>query len=150
MIYPAIYCFDVDDTLAFSGAIRPGAVSMNDVMKLRNQGCITGICGNYDAIIPKFKDWFNYFSFYGPAWPGITKLNRTDNKHNQLLNIKEHIQAERYVMVGNRRGDPNAHGGSQDDIQARLAGWEFIEESKFGSLRQVPVPGDRGYKIRRG
>lgn len=134
-IAKAVYAFDVDDTLAFSGAGKPGAVTLNDVMLLRNSGIVTGICGNYNAIIPVCKDWYQYFSFYGPQWPGITKLNRTLNKHKMLMQIKELIRAEKYVMVGNKRGDPMAHPGSQDDVQARLAGWEFIPEGKFGSLK---------------
>lgn len=135
VIFKAVYAFDVDDCLSFNGAKYPGAVSLNDVMKLRNQGIITGICGNYNAIIPFLKDWYQYFSFFGPYWPGITKLNRTSNKNKQLSQLKELIRAEKYVMVGNKRGDPLANPGSQDDVQARLAGWEFKPQDTFGSLR---------------
>jgi hypothetical protein len=131
IIYKAVYAFDVDDTLAFEGAILPGNVIISDVARLRTQRCITGLCGNYEAIIPRFKDWFQYFSFYGPAWPGITKLNRTLNKNNMLREIMNTIRAEKYIMVGNKRNDPDAHPGSQDDVQAKLAGWDFIEESKW-------------------
>lgn len=134
-IAKAVYAFDIDDTLAFTGAKRPGSVTLMDVMKLRNQGIVTGICGNYKIIMDTYKDWYQYFSFYGPAWPGITELNRTPSKDKHLKGVKELIRAEKYVMVGNKATDKGVHAGSQDDVYARRAGWEFIDQEKFGSIR---------------
>jgi hypothetical protein len=135
MIYKAVWAFDVDDTLRFEGAPFPGNVIIADIARLRSEGNITGICGNWQVVLDHFRNWYLYFSFFGPFGPGITKLNRTLHKHEQLKDLKTVIRADRYIMVGNRRGDPDAHPGSQDDSQARLAGWDFIEEGDWQKIK---------------
>jgi hypothetical protein len=75
--------------------------------------------------------WYQFFSFFGPT--KLLSAKPADHmwKHVQLIDLKEDLKAERYVMVGNKRGDPKARPGSQDDVQAKLAGWEFIREIDF-------------------
>jgi hypothetical protein len=122
---------NVDDTLAIQGAPFPGPVILNDVMQLRNEGCITGICGNYIVAMKFFPDWYKFFSFYGPTRLLSPKPAAHQYKHLQLIDIKEDILAEKYVMVGNKRGDSKARIGSQDDVQSKLAGWIFVREEDF-------------------
>lgn len=130
-LYRAVYAFDVDDTLAIQGAPFPGPVILNDVYKLRSEGIVTGICGNFQVLFKFMPMWFQFFSFYGPT--KLISPRPADHlyKHVQLIDIKDDMPAEKYVMVGNKRGDPNVRPGSQDDVQAKLAGWEFLREVDF-------------------
>lgn len=132
MIYPAIYAFDIDDTLAMQGAPFPGPVTLDSILQLRQQGIPTGVCGNFIVLMKVLPDWWKYFSFYGPEeLTGTSLLAHHQYKHYQLIRIAKVMKAQRYVMVGNRRGDPKVRSGSQDDVQARLAKWNFIDETSF-------------------
>jgi hypothetical protein len=77
--------------------------------------------------------WYQFFSFFGPT--KLLSAKPADHmwKHVQLIDLKEDLKAERYVMVGNRRGNPRARPGSQDDVQAKLAGWSFLTETEFAN-----------------
>jgi hypothetical protein len=130
-IYPVVWMFDCDDTLAIQGAPFPGPVILNDIMTLRNEGCITGICGNYVVAMKFFPDWYKFFSMYGPTKLLSPKPAEAQYKHLQLIDIRDDIVAARYVMVGNKRGAPGVRPTSQDNIQAKLAGWEFLSETEF-------------------
>jgi hypothetical protein len=130
-IAPGILACDVDDTLAIQGAPFPGPVILNDIMIMRNQGWITGICGNFQVLFKFFPDWYKFFSFYGPTKLLSPKPADHMYKHVQLIDIKDDMLAERYVMVGNKRGTPGVRTGSMDDVQSKLAGWEFIREEDF-------------------
>lgn len=130
-LYKAIYAFDVDDTLALQGAPFPGPVTINDIVRLRGERVITGICGNFQILFRYFPDWYQYFSFYGPTKLISPRPAAHEYKHLQLMDIREDLQAEKYVMVGNKRGDPKVRPGSQDDVQAKLAQWTFISETDF-------------------
>lgn len=130
-IYKAVVAFDVDDTLAIQGAPFPGPVILDDVMKLRHEGCVTGVCGNFYVLFKFFPQWYLFFSFFGPTKLLSPKPAHSPYKHLQLADLREDVPAERYIMVGNKRGDPNVRPQSQDDVQAKLAGWEFIKEDAF-------------------
>lgn len=131
ILYKAVYAFDVDDTLAIQGAPFPGPVTINDIGRLRSERIITGICGNFQVLFRYFPDWYQYFSFYGPTKLISAQVASHQYKHLQLNDIRTDLPAEKYVMVGNRRGDPKVRPHSQDDVQARLAGWNFISETDF-------------------
>jgi hypothetical protein len=80
-----------------------------------------------------FPDWYKFFSFYGPTRLLSPKPAAHQYKHLQLIDIKEDILAEKYVMVGNKRGSSWARPQSQDDVQARLANWKFLTETEFAN-----------------
>ncbi len=127
----------VDDTLALQGAPRPGPVTLNDILTLRLQGIPTGVCGNFLVLFKVYPDWWKFFSFYGPTeLVGVSLVAHHQYKHLDLLRIAKALPASRYVMVGNKQGDPNVAPKSQDDIQARLAKWEFIKERDFANGRR--------------
>lgn len=132
-IVKAVYAFDVDDTLALQGAPFPGPVILNDIARLRSERIVTGICGNFQVLFKFFPDWYQYFSFYGPTQldAHLGMVAHHQYKHLQMIGITKDIAALKYVMVGNKRGDPKARPGSQDDVQARLANWKFISETDF-------------------
>jgi hypothetical protein len=133
-LYPVCYSFDVDDTLAIQGSPYPGPVTIYSVIELRNQGSPTGICGNFLNLFKYYPDAWKYFSFFQPTeLQGSSILAHHEYKHLALIRIKQYIKASRYVMVGNRRGDPKVRPGSQDDVQAGLAKWEFIPEREFAA-----------------
>jgi hypothetical protein len=131
-MYPAIFTFDVDDTLAFQNAPYPGPVTLNSVLELRQQGIPTGICGNFLNLFKYLPEWWKYFSWFGPAeLTGTSLMAHHQYKHYELMRIAKSMKASRYVMVGNKRGDPKARPGSQDDVQAKLAHWYFLTETEF-------------------
>jgi len=132
-ILKAVYAFDVDDTLGVQGAPFPGPVTLNAIAQLRAERILTGICGNFEVLFKFYPDWFQFFSFYGPTQldAHLGMVAHHQFKHLQLIGITKDIRADKYVMVGNARGNPKARPGSQDDVQARLADWKFISESDF-------------------
>lgn len=133
-IYPAVVAFDCDDTLAINGAPFPGPVALNDLAALRANGVITGICGNFLNFYKYFPDGWKITSFYGPQeLTGTSLLAHHQYKHYELIRVMKTFPAEAYVLVGNRRGDPEARPGSQDDVQAKLAGWKFISEKEWAA-----------------
>ena len=131
-MYSTVWAFDVDDSLNFQGAPHPGPIPIYQVIELRNQGMPTGICGNFLNLLKYFPDAWKYFSFFQPTeLQGTSVLAHHQYKHLALIRIAKIMPAKRYIMVGNKMGDPNVRPGSQDDVQARLAKWEFIKESDF-------------------
>ena len=112
---------------------------MRDLIHLKNQGHVIGLCGNYYVGLKRWPDALRYISFWGPQ--------HHDNKAVYLGAIKMDIQRTQpqytdFVMVGNRRQDAimggmvNGHrvaGTSQDDGWARLAGWRFVREVDFAA-----------------
>ena len=112
-----IYAFDVDDTLEVSG----GPISIVSVGKLKPEGHIVGLNGNWAVVVQSVPLWHRIFSFVGPM--EISK----DTFLNQL---KTYIPADDYIMVGNIKG---VSGGSDDEGAANLAGWRFIKESDFAA-----------------
>ena len=110
-----VYAFDVDHTLELSA----GPVRFADVVKLREDGHIVGICGNWGAVTRFVGGWHNLFSFIGPI--GSTKAD-------MLGQLATYIPAEEHIMVGN---DPSVFGQSADSDAAAQAGWRFIREEAF-------------------
>ncbi len=110
-----VYAFDVDHTLELSA----GPVRFADVVKLREDGHIVGICGNWGAVTRFVGGWHNLFSFIGPI--GSTKAD-------MLVQLATYIPAEEHIMVGN---DPSVFGQSADSDAAAQAGWRFIREEAF-------------------
>ena len=110
-----IYAFDVDDTLEISA----GPVSIESIGTLKVEGHIVGLNGNWAVAVQKLLDWHYLFSFIGPM---------EMSKHAFLSQIKAHVPADDYVMVGNILGI----SGASDDLGAAIsAGWRFIKESDF-------------------
>ena len=62
-----VYAFDVDETLEVSN----GPVKLFDLVKLREQGHIVGLCGNWAMVTLHCPDWHHICSFVGPC--GIEK-----------------------------------------------------------------------------
>ena len=112
-----IYAFDVDDTLELSG----GPVSIRSVRRLRDQGNIVGLNGNWAVIVQAVPLWHRIFSFLGPM---------DIAKDTFLTQLKTYIRAEEYIMVGNIKG---VSGASDDEGAAAVAGWRFIKESDFAA-----------------
>ena len=111
-----IYAFDVDETLEVSG----GPVKINDLVTLKKEGHILGICGNFAVGTHGIPSWAQLFSFLGPM--GMTKAGFLDQ-------IRTYVPpAEEYVMVGN---DDRYFGQSKDKQAADEAGWRFIREYAF-------------------
>lgn len=136
-MYAAVYAFDVDDTLAIGNAPFPGPVQIYQVIELRNQNIPTGICGNFLNLFKYLPDAWKYFSFFQPTeLQGTSLLAHHQYKHLALIRLAKVMPAQRYIMVGNKLGDPKARPGSQDDRQAQLAKWEFISETDFANGRR--------------
>ena len=75
---------------------------MRDLIRLKNEGNVIGICGNYYVALKRWPDALRYISFWGPHYH--------DNKAAYLGTIKMDIQRTQphytdFVMVGNRRND---------------------------------------------
>src|SRR5437773_8386089 len=115
-----VYAFDVDHTLELSA----GPVRFADVVRLREDGHIVGICGNWGAVTRFVGGWHNLFSFIGPI--GSTKAD-------MLVQLATYIPAEEHIMVGN---DPSVFGQSADSDTAAQAGWLH---SRGGLCRGRPV-----------
>lgn len=131
-MYAAVYAFDVDDTLAIQGLPFPGPVALYQIVELRNKGIPTGICGNFINLYKYFPDAWKFFSFIQPTeLQGGSILAHHQYKHLALIRTAAIMKANRYVMVGNRMGDPKVRPGSQDDVQAKMAKWDFINETDF-------------------
>ena len=112
-----IYAFDIDDTLEISA----GPVSIASINRLRQEGNILGLNGNWAVAVQRVYDWHSLFSFIGPM---------EMSKHAFLSQIKTYVRADEYVMVGNILG---VSGASDDQGAAALAGWRFIKESEFAA-----------------
>jgi hypothetical protein len=112
-----IYAFDVDDTLEVSA----GPVTISSVLTLRNEGNIVGLNGNWAVAVRNLPMWHHIFSFIGPM---------EMSKHVFLTQLKTHIPADEYIMVGNILG---VSGASDDQGAATLARWRFIKETDFAA-----------------
>ena len=89
------------------------------MMKLRIQGEIVGLCGNWAAFCQRVSGWQHLISFMNAGTP---------NKETHLAQIKQFVPADEFVMVGNILG---VSGASDDRGAAERAGWRFIKESEF-------------------
>jgi hypothetical protein len=115
---PAVYAFDVDDTLDVSD----GPVSIASLRELVAQGHIVGLCGNWAVMVRAVSDWHRLISFLGPL-----SLSKTEF----LVQLKLHVPASDHVMVGN---DPTTGVGSSPDRSAAAeAGWRFVLERDFAA-----------------
>jgi hypothetical protein len=112
-----VYAFDVDDTLEVSG----GPITLTSIGDLREQGHIVGLNGNWAVVVQTVSMWHHMFSFIGPM---------EMSKAAFLNQLKTHIPAKDYVMVGNILG---VSGASDDQGAAHLAGWRFIKETEFAA-----------------
>jgi hypothetical protein len=112
-----VYAFDVDETLEVSN----GPVKLVDLAKLREDGHIVGLCGNWAMVTLHCPGWHHICSFVGPC--GI-------EKHDLLRQMRQYIPGHDYVMVGNILG---ISGASDDRGAAERAGWRFIKESEFAN-----------------
>jgi hypothetical protein len=112
-----VYAFDVDETLECSG----GPVQMCELIKLKAQGHIVGLCGNWAMAAQNYPKWPDVVSFIGPTCIG---------KAQYLRILEKYINAEEYIMVGN---DPAIRGLSHDREAADEAGWRFIREADFAA-----------------
>ena len=110
-----VVAFDVDDTLEVSD----GPVRLDDLIKLREDGHIVGLYGNWAMVTQHYPGWHHIYSFVGPC--GI-------EKHDCLRQLRQHIPGDDDVMVGNILG---ISGASDDRGAAERAGWRFIKESEF-------------------
>jgi hypothetical protein len=112
-----LFAFDVDDTLELSN----GPVRLADLQALRDSGHIVGLCGNWGLVTRSVPDWHERVSFIGPI---------SGSKTDFLIQLRTHVPADRYVMVGN---DPRIWGASDDATASREAGFHFIREAEFAS-----------------
>ena len=110
-----LYAFDVDQTLWLSD----GPIKLADLMELRNSGHLLGLCGNFAAVTLRMPEWHYLFSFIGPM---------AMTKEAFLLQVRQYVPADEYVMVGNIQG---VSGESDDQGAASRAGWRFISETAF-------------------
>lgn len=115
---PSLYAFDVDDTLEVSS----GPVRVTALRELVELGHVVGLCGNWAVLVRAVPDWHRVISFVGPL--GLSKAEF-------LAQLKLHVPAREYVMVGN---DPETGRGSSLDRSAALAaGFRFILECDFAA-----------------
>ena len=111
-----IYCFDIDHTIEVSA----GPVKVSDMLELRKQNHVIGLCGNWAVFVHSVRNWHHLISLIGP---GLS--SKAEWLHMIKINMPKY---DRYIMVGN-----NAPDQSQDKQAADAAGWEFIKESDFAS-----------------
>jgi hypothetical protein len=117
-----LWMFDVDETLEISS----GPVLLKDLVALRNQGDILGLCGNWAHVCRSILNWYDLFSIVGQiAVPKVVHLQQ----------CKMYIPADRFVFVGNDHSRPRAggYGSPNDALTAAQAGWDFINETDFAA-----------------
>lgn len=114
----SIIAFDIDHTLQISN----GDITLQQIMRLKKEGHILGLCGNWGLVTSIIDEWENLFSFIGAI--GITKILF-------LSQLKRYVKAERYIFIGN---DPKYYGESDDITSAKMASWEFYRENQFDEL----------------
>lgn len=112
-----VFAFDVDETLSISN----GPINVKVLKILYDMGYIVGICGNWSHFVRVVPDWNKMVSFIGQFY-GYT------SKEVFLTQIKNSVQADEYIMIGN---DPAHYGASNDIEAARLANWNFVREDEF-------------------
>jgi hypothetical protein len=106
----------VDETLELSG----GPIRLSELAVLRAQGHIVGLCGNWAVVTRHVPFWPLFLCFF----------NAAAEKAAFLEQIRLHVPAEEYVMVGNVQG---VSGASDDQGAATRAGWRFIQERDFAA-----------------
>src|SRR5712691_5349891 len=87
-------------------------------------GCRVGrssspISWNFAAVTLRMPEWHYLFNFIGPM---------AMTKEAFLLQVRQYVPADEYVMVGNIQG---VSGESDDHGAASRAGWRFISETAF-------------------
>lgn len=112
-----VWAFDIDETLEVSG----GPIKLMDLITLRREGHILGLCGNFAAVTLRVRGWDQLFSFIG---------SMAMQKDEFLRQIATYVPAEEHIMVGNILG---VSGGSDDEGSARRANWRFIREADFAA-----------------
>lgn len=112
---PKVWAFDVDETLEISC----GPVKIQDLVDLRNAGEIVGLCGNWGLFCARIPNWHQLISFINLGLP----------KAVWLRHFREVLpRYDDYILVGNIMG---VSGASDDQGQAMLANWRFIQEADF-------------------
>lgn len=118
-----VYAFDVDETLEVSG----GPVAVAELQKLRDEGHVVGICGNWAGFCQRVIGWQNLVSFMSV---GVDKALF-------LHQLALFVPGDDFIMVGNIQGV----SGSSDDKGAverantglNFPRWRFIKESDFAA-----------------
>ena len=127
---PKLYSFDVDETLEISN----GPIKLQDLIDLRVQGHIVGICGNW-GLFCKIPGWHHVASFVSCTFCATDPAGKVyGDKAWFLTELKRYIPADEYIHVGNQFGRINSLGftcGSHDDAAAQQAGYKFILEDDF-------------------
>ncbi|HWO41226.1 MAG TPA: hypothetical protein VNO43_05430, partial [Candidatus Eisenbacteria bacterium] len=98
-----------------------GPITIASIDRLRDEGHIVGLNGNWAVAVRALPSWHRLFSFIGPM---------EMRKETFLTQLRTHIEADDYVMVGNVLG---VSGASDDQGAAYAAGWRFIKESDFAA-----------------
>jgi glycosyltransferase involved in cell wall biosynthesis/predicted SAM-dependent methyltransferase len=114
-----LFAFDVDHTLEIS----EGPIKLADLKKLRAEGHLVGLCGNWPVFLERVKNHGDYVSFMGPRSEPFT-----NDKDEYLRWLKANFKADEYVMVGNILGQT---GASDDKGAAERTGWRFVQEASF-------------------
>lgn len=125
-----VYAFDVDECLEISR----GPVKLMDLMELRKQGHIVGLCGNWGLVTRYVTGWQHLVSFVNCSPVVQVGDQIVGDKAWWLTHFKMYVPADEYIMVGNVFGEKNSLGyvcGSHDNEAAASAGWRFIKESDF-------------------
>lgn len=130
-----VYAFDVDETLEISN----GPVTIHQMLELRIEGHIVGICGNWGLFVQAVQGWQHLVSFLNCIPPVFVQLQEGAHGTRMdkvwfLNHLQQYVRADDYVLVGNVRGEKNCLGvicDSEDSEAARLAGWRFIKEDDF-------------------
>lgn len=115
-----IYLFDVDHTLDCAA----GPIPFGALCELHLAGNCVGLCGNWAAALNAYlsSNWRGVLSFIGPM---------TMTKVAFMSQIRNHVRADEYILVGNDPADFPGIQVSQDSIDARAAGFRFIKEKDF-------------------
>lgn len=126
------YAFDVDECLEVSN----GPVKLADLMELRSQGHIVGLCGNWGLVTRNVSGWQHLISFVNCSLVVQVGDQIVGDKAWWLTHFKMYVQADEFIMVGNVFGEKNSLGfvcGSHDSEAAAAAGWRFIKEDNFAA-----------------
>ncbi|MDA4132126.1 MAG: hypothetical protein OK454_03250 [Thaumarchaeota archaeon] len=117
-----VFAFDVDGTLDVGDP--PGPVMLEQLVWLKMQGNVIGLCGNYGAVFRTVRGWHNLFSFWNLM-----------GKAKTLMAVKETMamagiidQVEAFIMVGN---DGDGVLVSSDKANAVTAKWDFVLAEDF-------------------
>ena len=112
-----LYAFDVDETLEISG----GPVKFIDLVRLREQGHILALCGNWAVVTQGVHGWDMLFSAVGPL--GCTKTEF-------LQQLRKYVPATEYFFIGNDHSR-GSYSSPDDADHVKGTGFEFISELDF-------------------